>query len=100
MYLWVRQAGVVGFEVVHNALHSSGQRGSPDQQNKQHDVWEGGRQVHHLVCTHSRWRGSGVEWRRWLEVMDEWSGSKGSGRDIRKDWFVMSPNTEQLKRES
>lgn len=48
VYLWVGQAGVVRFEVVDDALHCSGQRGATHQQHQQHDVGEGGGQVHHL----------------------------------------------------
>lgn len=56
-YLWVRQAGDVGFEVVDDALGRSGQGGTAHQQHKQHDIWEGGCQVHHLECT--QWAGGG-----------------------------------------
>ncbi len=51
VYLWVCQAGVVGFEVVDDALCGSRQSGTAHQQHKQHDIWEGGCQVHHLQCT-------------------------------------------------
>ena len=51
LYLWVRQAGVVGFEVVDDALGRPGQGGTAHQQHKQHDIWKGGCQVHHLECT-------------------------------------------------
>lgn len=54
LYLWVCQASVVGFEVVDDALGRSGQGGTAHQQHKQHDIWEGGCQVHHLECTHGR----------------------------------------------
>lgn len=42
---------MVGFEVVDDALGCSGQGGTAHQQHKQHDIWEGGCQVHHLECT-------------------------------------------------
>lgn len=48
VYLWVGQAGVVGFQVVDDALAGTGQRDPTHQQHHQHDVGEGGRQVHHL----------------------------------------------------
>lgn len=51
LYLWVCQAGVVGFEVVDDALARSGQGDAAHQKHKQHDIWEGGCQVHHLECT-------------------------------------------------
>lgn len=51
LYLWVCQAGVVGFEVVDDALACSRQGDAAHQKHKQHNVWEGGRQVHHLECT-------------------------------------------------
>lgn len=51
LYLWVCQAGVVGFEVVDDAFGCSGQCGTTHQQRKQHYIWKGGCQVHHLECT-------------------------------------------------
>lgn len=60
LYLWVRQAGVVRFEVVDDALGRSRQGGTTHQQHKQHDIWEGGRQVHHLECT-QRGQGCGQD---------------------------------------
>lgn len=50
-YLWVGQAGVVGFEVVDDSLGRSRQRSAAHQQHKQHDIRERGRDVHHLECT-------------------------------------------------
>lgn len=47
---------MVGFEVVDDALDGSGQGGTAHQQHKQHDIWEGGRQVHHLEGTHTHRR--------------------------------------------
>lgn len=43
---------MVGFEVVDDALGRSGESGTAHQQHKQHDVWKGGCQVHHLEGTH------------------------------------------------
>lgn len=51
LYLWVCQTGVVGFEVVDDALACTGQGDTAHQEHKQHDVWEGGCQVHHLEST-------------------------------------------------
>lgn len=48
MYLWVGQSGVVGFQVVDDALAGAWQRDPAPQQHQQHDVGEGGRQVNHL----------------------------------------------------
>lgn len=58
LYLWVCQAGVVGFEVVDDALACAGQGDTAHQEHKQHDVREGGCQVHHLEGT--QWEGRGV----------------------------------------
>lgn len=53
LYLRVCQAGNVGFEVVDDALGGSRQGGTTHQQHKQHYIWKGGCQVHHLECTHT-----------------------------------------------
>lgn len=50
-YLWVRQAGVVRLEVVDDPLACSWQGDTAHQKHKQHDIWKGGCQVHHLQCT-------------------------------------------------
>lgn len=84
-YLWVRQAGDVGFEVVDDALGRSGQGGTTHQQHKQHDIWEGGCQVHHLECT--QWAGGGGG--------GMWSGCQGD----RRDTSVMSSNRAKIQLE-
>lgn len=60
-YLWVCQAGVVGFEVVDDALARAGQGDTAHQEHKQHDVREGGCQVHHLEGTQWEGRGGAVD---------------------------------------
>lgn len=83
LYLWVCQAGVVGFEVVDDALGRSRQCGTAHQQHKQHDIWEGGRQVHHLECT---------------QRAGMWSGRHGD-RENRRDTSVMSSNRAEVLKE-
>lgn len=81
LYLWVCQAGGVRLEVVDDALGRPRQGGTAHQQHKQHDIWEGGCQVHHLECT---------------QHMGMWSGRD---RENSRDTSVMSSNRgEILKR--
>jgi len=47
-YLRVCQAGDVGLQVVDDALGGTRERGAAHQQGEQHEVGEGGGQVHHL----------------------------------------------------
>lgn len=56
-YLWVCQAGVVGLEVVDDAQARSRQGDAAHQEHNQHNVREGGRQVHHLEGIQGRGHG-------------------------------------------
>lgn len=47
-YLGVPKATEVWIKVKQDSLGCSRQSDSPDQQNEQHNVWESGREIHHL----------------------------------------------------
>lgn len=51
LYLWVCQTSDVGFEVVNDSLARSWEGDAAHQEHKQHDVREGGCQIHHLSDT-------------------------------------------------
>lgn len=51
LYLWVCQAADVGFKVVNDSLGRSWKGDATHQEHEQHDVREGGCQVHHLSDT-------------------------------------------------
>lgn len=47
-YLGVPKTTEVWIKVKQDSLGCPGQGDSPDQQNDQHEVWERGREIHHL----------------------------------------------------
>ena len=50
-YLGLGEAAPLGGEVEDDSLRGSGQRDAPYQRHGQHQVGEGGREVHHLHTT-------------------------------------------------
>ncbi len=54
-YLWVHQPRVIGFQVINDPIHSTGERNATNQQHQQHHVRERGCDIHNLHNTTQLW---------------------------------------------